>query len=239
MLRVADGLPGPTVLVTDVNLPGSDGFALAAAARQRWAGLRVVFISGRPMNRDGNLLDPRDAFLVKPFTAAVLAEVILRLGEREAVTAGALPEDGCGRRFERRPGGVCATASNSDPHWSISQQPCRATRAVPRARRCSRCRGRRRRPREAGAVSGAAAEAMVRAAIVASRMVRIFLSVVFARSFWSSGACGPMRCKMLEICGQIIELRHSESMISATPRLWRGSRLRPSAAPFPPWPPRQ
>ena len=94
VLSLADGLPGPAVLVTDINLPGSDGFALAAAARQRWAGLRVVFISGRPMNLDGNLLDPRDVFLAKPFTAALLAEVIVRLGEREAVTAEALPEDG-------------------------------------------------------------------------------------------------------------------------------------------------
>jgi DNA-binding response OmpR family regulator len=76
VLSLADGLPGPTVLVTDINLPGSDGFSLAAAARRRWPGLRTVFMSGRPMRLDANLVDPRDVFLTKPFTAQELADAI-------------------------------------------------------------------------------------------------------------------------------------------------------------------
>ena len=37
------------LLLTDVKMPGIDGFGLARTARHRWPGLRVVYISGNPM----------------------------------------------------------------------------------------------------------------------------------------------------------------------------------------------
>jgi len=82
VLTLNEGVAAPDVLVTDINLPGSDGFSLAGVVRKRWPGLRVVFISGRPMNIDGNVLQSPDAFLVKPFTSQDLVTTITALLNR-------------------------------------------------------------------------------------------------------------------------------------------------------------
>ncbi len=37
------------LLLADVKMPGLDGFGLARMARLRWPGLRVVYISGNPV----------------------------------------------------------------------------------------------------------------------------------------------------------------------------------------------
>lgn len=71
------GTPVPGVLVSDVKFGrGMDGVALAAEARRRWPGVRVVLMSGTPGHRDRCGLCVHDRFLPKPFTAAALLRAI-------------------------------------------------------------------------------------------------------------------------------------------------------------------
>jgi DNA-binding response OmpR family regulator len=74
----------PTLLISDLILPETTGFALADQVRRRWPDLRVLFLSVFPASaRHGN-----DAggvqFLSKPFDAAALERAVaatLRSGE--------------------------------------------------------------------------------------------------------------------------------------------------------------
>jgi CheY-like chemotaxis protein len=56
------------LLLTDINLPGADGFALASAARRLRPGLPVVYASGRLSEADPQRALPGAPFLAKPFT---------------------------------------------------------------------------------------------------------------------------------------------------------------------------
>ncbi|WP_270937081.1 response regulator [Falsiroseomonas oryzae] len=56
------------VLLTDINLPGADGFALARAARRLRPRLPVVYASGRYREADPLRALPDAVFLAKPFT---------------------------------------------------------------------------------------------------------------------------------------------------------------------------
>jgi CheY-like chemotaxis protein len=56
------------VLLTDINLPGADGFALARAARRLRPELPVVYASGRYGEADPRRALPDAAFLAKPFS---------------------------------------------------------------------------------------------------------------------------------------------------------------------------
>lgn len=58
------------VLLTDINLPGADGFALASAARRLRPGLPVVYASGRLTEADPRRALPDAPFLAKPFSVA-------------------------------------------------------------------------------------------------------------------------------------------------------------------------
>ncbi len=65
------------VLVSDVMMPGMDGTALVAHARERRPGLPVVLMSGyaeAPLRAAA--ADPATAFLSKPFAAAVLIDTV-------------------------------------------------------------------------------------------------------------------------------------------------------------------
>ena len=65
----------PDVVVTDINLGGGmDGLALGRAARARFPGLPVVYISGRYAAVSG--LDALERFLTKPFPAHALVSMI-------------------------------------------------------------------------------------------------------------------------------------------------------------------
>lgn len=66
------------LVVTDINLPGDlDGIALATVARQRYPGIPVIFISGRPAKlRDAWALEDPAAFLQKPFNFKMLVTVV-------------------------------------------------------------------------------------------------------------------------------------------------------------------
>lgn len=56
------------LLLTDINLPDADGFALASAARRLRPGLPVVYASGRLSEADPQRALPGAPFLTKPFT---------------------------------------------------------------------------------------------------------------------------------------------------------------------------
>jgi len=57
-------------LMTDINLPGLDGFALASAARRLRPELPVVYASGRYGEPDRMRALPDAPFLAKPFSVS-------------------------------------------------------------------------------------------------------------------------------------------------------------------------
>ncbi len=72
------GLETCDVLVTDVQLAGASGPELAARARERDPRVGVVFVSGYAPESLGSL-DPRTAFLPKPFRADELCAAVERV----------------------------------------------------------------------------------------------------------------------------------------------------------------
>jgi DNA-binding response OmpR family regulator len=67
----------PEVLVTDVNLgEGMSGFACAAAVRQRWPAMGVVYVSGLWSNVADRPLAANERFLQKPFEVDDLLRAI-------------------------------------------------------------------------------------------------------------------------------------------------------------------
>jgi DNA-binding response OmpR family regulator len=68
----------PDVILLDVNLPGKDGFAVCRELKLRYAGERVVMITGRAAHEDelAGLAAGADAFLRKPFSPLELIETV-------------------------------------------------------------------------------------------------------------------------------------------------------------------
>jgi DNA-binding response OmpR family regulator len=78
------GAEAPRVMVTDINLgAGMDGLALGRAARLRFPGLPIVYISGRYAEVSGLRQDER--FLPKPFPASALLRTIAEFGEARSL----------------------------------------------------------------------------------------------------------------------------------------------------------
>ncbi|MFE1599128.1 ATP-binding protein [Methylobacterium sp. ID0610] len=75
-----------SVLFTDVVMPGLDGPTLAAEARRRRPGLKVVFATGhgRDEERDGPLPGPDETVLRKPFSIEDLAAALQAVSREEA-----------------------------------------------------------------------------------------------------------------------------------------------------------
>jgi PAS domain S-box-containing protein len=71
----------PSILVTDVRLPGLDGPALAARITELHPGLPVLFVSGyaSELMIDGGVLGEDAAFLAKPFAADDLGRRVREL----------------------------------------------------------------------------------------------------------------------------------------------------------------
>lgn len=64
------------LLLTDISLPGADGFALARAARRLRPGLPVVYASGRLTETDPHRALPGAPFLAKPFSVSAALETL-------------------------------------------------------------------------------------------------------------------------------------------------------------------
>lgn len=69
------------ILITDVNLPGMDGKALAAEALRLRPDIRVLFVTGysRKMVKDVDLPDGSTGYLSKPFQHRDLDQALRRL----------------------------------------------------------------------------------------------------------------------------------------------------------------
>ncbi len=83
-MRILQDGTAVDLLLTDVGLPGMNGRQLAAAARERRPGLKVLFITGYAHDAGGEagLVGPGMALLGKPFALDALARKV------EAVLAG-------------------------------------------------------------------------------------------------------------------------------------------------------
>ncbi len=85
-LDVVDAHEGRVdLLVSDCLLPHVSGADLARALRQRFPGLRVLYVSGYPATEAALFagIDPADPFLQKPFTPAALHDLVRQaLGQR-------------------------------------------------------------------------------------------------------------------------------------------------------------
>ncbi|PWS36688.1 response regulator [Falsiroseomonas bella] len=67
-----------SALLTDINLPGADGFVLARAARRLRPDLPVVYASGRVREADPRRALPDAAFLAKPFSLSCAVKTLER-----------------------------------------------------------------------------------------------------------------------------------------------------------------
>lgn len=82
-LAVAAALPRLDLLVTDLSMPGLDGFTLAVRLRVARPLLPVLFVSGAPDGILPERLPQRTSFLPKPFGVAAFVSAAQR-----AIAAG-------------------------------------------------------------------------------------------------------------------------------------------------------
>ena len=88
-LRIAETLDGIDLLLSDVVMPGIDGPELACRLREKWQGLRVLFVTGYSADRlaRSDAVGPHDRILEKPYQVDDLARTIRQM--LEARVAGA------------------------------------------------------------------------------------------------------------------------------------------------------
>ena len=72
------GLDGIDVVVTDIAMTGTDGFALRHLVRQTHPDLPVFLINGRSELAEDDGIRDSDGFYRKPFDAAALLEAIAK-----------------------------------------------------------------------------------------------------------------------------------------------------------------
>ncbi len=78
-LRASDRYDGHIhLLLTDVIMPGENGYAVASKLRARRPELKVLFMSGHTDSAivQKILSDPRNVFLRKPFTPSALGQKV-------------------------------------------------------------------------------------------------------------------------------------------------------------------
>ncbi len=68
--------PDIAAMLTDINLPGADGFTLAQLARELRPELPVVYASGRHRQAEPGRAVPDARFLAKPFCLSRAAAII-------------------------------------------------------------------------------------------------------------------------------------------------------------------
>jgi CheY-like chemotaxis protein len=76
-LSFLDENPEISVLFTDINMPGMDGFALAAEVRVRRPLMRVILTSGREQPTAAQMPD-RGYFIGKPYAEGQLTALMAR-----------------------------------------------------------------------------------------------------------------------------------------------------------------
>jgi DNA-binding response OmpR family regulator len=80
------GAVQPEVIITDLGMPGMDGFELIATLRVRGVDVPVLVITARDSARDraAALAAGADGYLLKPFGLAELCDALTALAERPA-----------------------------------------------------------------------------------------------------------------------------------------------------------
>lgn len=79
-LRVAESHHGPIhLLITDVRMPGIDGWELAARLVEQRPDLPVIYVSGHCVQPARPMAGAQAAFLAKPFTMRQLLAAIERM----------------------------------------------------------------------------------------------------------------------------------------------------------------
>src|SRR5262249_11081339 len=82
-IRVGQAHRGPLhLLLTDVEMTGVGGREVAATLRPTHPGMRVLYVSGHPDDRDDIERDAGADFLGKPFTPAALAAMVRQALDR-------------------------------------------------------------------------------------------------------------------------------------------------------------
>ena len=88
VIEAADGLEAMEVLgrgdrvdalVSNIRMPGADGITVAAAARKRYPGIPIVFISATPQLLTSNTTLAPYHCLTKPFDTSDLVRLVQRL----------------------------------------------------------------------------------------------------------------------------------------------------------------
>jgi YesN/AraC family two-component response regulator len=79
------------LLVTDVVMPGMNGRELRDRLRERWPGLKCLFMSGYTANviAHHGVLEEGVEFMLKPFTAQDFCQRVRQLLDAGAGSAGA------------------------------------------------------------------------------------------------------------------------------------------------------
>lgn len=73
-VRWLSKLGKPAALVTDIQMPGKDGLEVAQAARERWPGLPVLFVSGAANAAEMTATVKGSQLLPKPFEVDMLLQ---------------------------------------------------------------------------------------------------------------------------------------------------------------------
>jgi len=78
-IEVLETHPGISILLTDIDMPGSmDGIRLAHAVRKRWPPVKLVLVSGHK-TPDTQDLPADSTFFTKPYDMARLSKVLWSL----------------------------------------------------------------------------------------------------------------------------------------------------------------
>ena len=80
----------PEVIITDLSMPGMDGFELISTLRVRGVDVPVLVITARDSARDraAAMAAGADGYLLKPFGLAALCDTVTALAESRATIDG-------------------------------------------------------------------------------------------------------------------------------------------------------
>jgi two-component system cell cycle sensor histidine kinase/response regulator CckA len=90
-LRIVEEFGAPTLVVTDLLMPGMTGTQLASRLREQWPQLPVLFISGDlgAVDQRGSIPLDREHMIQKPFHAAALVQRVVLALERASADRNA------------------------------------------------------------------------------------------------------------------------------------------------------